>query len=156
MQNDRLGASYQINRRLRMPIMTRYFRTICSGLLVLATATGCAAPRPVPFQLVDSESRVQKGMIFPGKQLIEARIDGQLYKGFYIFATGEAYSETFGGWRSFPRDTQTTFSSNSARAQLVSDKGQRLSCEFLFESRRAIGECRSPAGVVFQLIADGN
>jgi len=136
--------------------MTHQLTTICSCLLVVAVATGCAAPKPVPFQLVDSESRVQKGMLFPGRQLIEAMVDGQLYKGFYIFANGEAYSETFGGWRSFPRDTQTTFTSNSARAQLVSDKGQRLSCEFLFESRRAIGECHSPSGAVFQLIADGN
>jgi hypothetical protein len=136
--------------------MTKCLKTICSWLLVVAAATGCAAPKPLPFQLVDSESRVQKGMLFPGRQLIEAMVDGQLYKGFYIFASGEAYSETFGGWRSFPRDTQTTYSSNSARAQLVSDKGQRLSCEFLFESRRAIGECRSPSGAVYQLIADGN
>ncbi|WP_283742837.1 hypothetical protein [Sideroxydans sp. CL21] len=136
--------------------MTKRLKTICSCLLVVAAAAGCAAPKPLPFQLVDSESRVQKGMLFPGRQLIEAMVDGQLYKGFYIFASGEAYSETFGGWRSFPRDTQTTYSSNSARAQLVSDKGQRLSCEFLFESRRAIGECRSPSGAVYQLIADGN
>lgn len=136
--------------------MTQRLTAICSCLLVVAVSTGCAAPKPVPFQLVDSASRVQKGMLLPGKQLIEATVDGQLYKGFYIFANGEAYSETFGGWRSFPRDTQTTFTSNSARAQLVSDKGQRLSCEFLFESRRAIGECHSPSGEVFQLIADGN
>lgn len=136
--------------------MTKHLKTISSCLFLVAAATGCAAPKPLPFQLVDSESRVQKGMLFPGRQLIEAKVDGQLYKGFYIFASGEAYSETFGGWRSFPRDTQTVFSSNSARAQLVSDKGQRLSCEFLFESRRAIGECRSPSGTVFQLIADGN
>lgn len=136
--------------------MKKSLKTICSCLFVVALATGCATPKPVPFQLVDSESRVQKGMLFPGRQLIEAMVDGQLYKGFYIFASGEAYSETFGGWRSFPRDTQTTYSSNSARAQLISDKGQRLSCEFLFESRRAIGECRSPSGTVFQLIADGN
>ena len=136
--------------------MTRHLKTLCSWLFAVAAVTGCAAPKPLPFQLVDSESRVQKGTLFPGKQLIEATVDGQLYKGFYIFANGEAYSETFGGWRSFPRDTQTTFTSNSARAQLVSDKGQRLTCEFLFESRRAIGECRSPAGAIFQLIANDN
>jgi hypothetical protein len=48
------------------------------------------------------------------------------------------------------------YSSNSARAHLTADDGQQLSCEFVFESRRAIGECRSPAGAVFQLIADEN
>lgn len=136
--------------------MTIHIKTISACILILALAAGCATPKPVPFQLVDSESRIQKGTIFPDRRRIEVMVDGQLYKGFYIFANGEAYSETFGGWRSFPRDTVTTYSSNSARAQLASDKGQRLSCEFLFESRRAIGECRSPAGAVFQLIADGN
>ena len=136
--------------------MTKHLKTITACIFVLVLAVGCATPQPVPFQLVDSESRIQKGTIFPDRQRIEVLVDGQLYRGFYIVATGAARSETFGGWRSFPRDTVTTYSSNSARAQLTSDKGQRLSCEFLFESRRAIGECRSPAGAVFQLIADGN
>lgn len=134
--------------------MTTSLKTICSCLFAVAAATGCAAPEPLPFQLVDAGSRMQNGTLFPDRQLIEATVDGQLYKGFYLFANSAARSETFAGWRSFPRDTQTTFISNSARAQLVSDTGQRLSCEFLLESRRAIGECRSPAGAVFQLIAD--
>jgi hypothetical protein len=119
----------------------------------LVGLVGCSTPQPLPFQLIDSESKVLQGTIFPASQRIEAIIDGQLYKGFYIVANGVARSETFGGWRSFPRDTVTTFSSNSARAQLISDKGQRLSCEFLLESNRAIGECRSPAGMKFQLVA---
>lgn len=136
--------------------MEKPLKTISACIFVLALAVGCAAPKPVPFQLVDSESKIQKGTIFPDRQRIEVMVDGQLYKGFYIVATGVAHSETFGGWRSYPRDTTTTFSSNSVRAQLTTDKGQRLSCEFLFESRRAIGECRSPSGAVYQLIADGN
>lgn len=124
-------------------------------MFVLALVAGCATPQPVPFHLIDSESRIQKGTIFTDSQRLEVMIEGQLYKGFYIFANGAAHSETFGGWRSYPRETVTTYSSNSVRAQLATDNGQRLSCEFLFESRRAIGECRSPAGTVFQLVADG-
>ncbi len=135
--------------------MTRYPVSMIACLFVVALA-GCATPQPVPFHLVDSESRVQKGTMFPDSQRIEVTVDGQLYRGFYIVATGAARSETLGGWRSFPRDTITTFSSNSARAQLSNDKGQRLSCEFLFEGKRALGECRSSTGAVFQLIADGN
>lgn len=131
-------------------------RNMIAFASVLLLAAGCAAPLPVPFQLIDSESKIEKGTIFPGTQRIEVMVQGQLYKGFYIVASGVAQSETFGGWRSFPRDTVTTFSSNSARAQLTSDKGQRMKCEFLFESRRAIGECRTPSGAVFQLVADEN
>ncbi len=124
-------------------------------VLVPILIAGCATP-PVPFQLVDSESRIQKGTIFPDGQRIEVMIDGQLYKGFYIAATGMAVSQGYGGLRSYPRNSVTYFSSNSMRGQLATDKGQRLNCEFLFDSGRAIGECRSPAGAIFQLVADGN
>lgn len=136
--------------------MNKSLRTMIALISVLILATGCATPQPVPFQLIDSESRIQKGTIFPDTQRIEVMVEGQLYKGFYIVATGMAHSETFGGFRSYPRETITTYSSNSARAHLISDKGQRLGCDFLFEGKRAIGECRSPAGTVFQLTADGN
>ncbi len=123
--------------------------------LVPVLAAGCAAPQPVPFHLVDSGSRIQKGTIFPDEHRIEATIDGQLYKGFYITATGMAYSQSYGSLRSYPSTTVTHFWSNSVRAQLTSDEGQQLNCEFLFDSVRAVGECRSPAGAVFQLVADG-
>ncbi len=136
--------------------MKKPLKNIVAFITVLLLAAGCAAPQPVPFQLIDSESRVQKGTIFTDTQRIEATVDGQSYKGFYIIATGMAHSETFGGWRASPRETVTTYSSNSVRAQLTSDKGQRLKCDFLFEGRRAIGECRTPAGAVFQLVAEEN
>ncbi len=124
--------------------------------LVPVLVAGCATPPPVPFQLVDSESRIQKGTIFPDKQRMEVTVDGQLYKGFYIAATGMAISQGYAGLRSYPQNSVTYFSSNSMRAQLASDRGQRLNCEFLFDSGRAVGECRSPAGAIFQLVADGN
>jgi hypothetical protein len=134
--------------------MTSKIKTVCACIAAIVLAAGCAS-QPIPIQLIDSESGINKGTIYPDGQRIEAKIDGQFYKGFYIVAAQVAYSETFGGWRSGPRDTVTTASSNSGRAHLTSDKGQQLSCEFLFESQRAIGECRSPTGKTFQLTADG-
>ena len=136
--------------------MKKSLKNIISFVSVLILVAGCAAPKPLPFQLIDSESRAQKGTIFTDTQRIEATVDGQLYKGFYIFANGVAYSQSFGGWRANPRETVTNYSSNSVRAQLTSDKGQRLKCDFLFEGRKAIGECRTPAGAVFHLVADEN
>jgi hypothetical protein len=136
--------------------MKSHLRTIIASICTVALIAGCAAPQPVPFQLIDSASVVQKGTIFPDRQRIEVTVDGQLYKGFYLVATSTGYSETFGGWRSGPRQSVTTYSSNTARAKLTSDKGQHLSCEFLLEGRQAIGECKTPAGVVYQLSADGN
>ncbi|MBI4985649.1 MAG: hypothetical protein HZC24_10010 [Rhodocyclales bacterium] len=126
------------------------------GLSLLLLAGGCAAPQPVPFQLVDAASKVYRGTLFPDGQRVEVIIDGQVFSGFYIVASGAAVSQTPAGRRPFPRDTVTTFSSNSARAQLKAGDGRRLGCEFLFESRRALGECRTPGGAVFQLIADGS
>lgn len=124
-------------------------------LFVLALIGGCAAPQPVPFQLLDAAARTQNGTFYPDSQRIEAIIDGQLFSGFYIVATEVAYSQTFGGRRFFPRDTVTTITSNSAHAHLTATDGQRLICEFLLESNRALGECRSPTGAVYQLVAGG-
>jgi hypothetical protein len=135
--------------------MARLRLTLCASAAALLAAGGCAAPQPVPFQLVDAATRIQRGLIFTDSQRIEATVDDRLFSGFYIVATGSAFSQSLMGRRFWPRETVTTFSSNSARAQLTAAGGQQLSCEFLFEDRRALGECRTPAGAVFQLIADG-
>lgn len=136
--------------------MKKSLARLGAGICVLALAGACATPQPVPFQLVDAASRVQKGIMFTDSQRIEVTVDGQTYTGFYIIASGSAVSHVQAGRRFFPGDTLTTFSLNSARAHLTADNGQRLNCDFLLEYRRAIGECRSPSGAVFQLIADGN
>ncbi len=134
--------------------MKTTIKNVSASVLLLAVVTGCSAPQPVPFQLVDPASKIQKGTIFPDGQRIEAVVDGQLYKGFYMIASGVSHSQSFGGASPFSRNTVSTYSSNSVRAQMISDKGQRLSCEFLFDFSRAIGECRNLAGEVFQMSAD--
>jgi hypothetical protein len=121
------------------------------GLCAVVLVAGCAASQPVPFQLVDPASAVQKGVIYPDGRRIEVTIDGALYKGFYLVASGVTHTETSGGFRYGPRHSMSVYFSNSARAKLTSDKGQHLICEFLFEDRRAIGECRTPSGVTYQL-----
>jgi hypothetical protein len=130
------------------------FKTAGACLAIFLLLNGCGTLQPVPFQLVDSSSGIQKGTIFPDGQRIEAVIDGQLYKGFYIVAGHIAFSDSMGS-RLSSRYTVTRVTTNSARAQMATDKGQQLSCEFLFESGRAIGECKSPAGKIYQLNADG-
>jgi hypothetical protein len=136
--------------------MNESLKTLMVCLVVASGIGGCVAPTPVPFQLVDSESKVQWGTLFPDSQRIEVTVDGHLFNGFYIVAGGEAVSQTTTGRRFYPGNTVTTYSSNSVRAHLTADNGQQLSCEFLFELRHAIGECRSASGAIFQLIADEN
>jgi hypothetical protein len=133
--------------------MNNQFKTLSAALCLVVLVAGCATPQPVPFQLVDSASAVQKGKLFPDRQRMEVTIDGQQYKGFYLIAAGSAFSQSFGGWRAAPRQSVTNYTSNSARAQLTSEKGQHLSCEFLFEGNRAIGECQTPAGAKYQMSA---
>jgi hypothetical protein len=135
--------------------MMNILSQIMTYLLVLLVATGCAAPQPVPFQLVDTESKIQWGTLFQDGQRIEVKIDGHLFSGFYIFAGGAAISQSLFRRHYLPADTITNYYSNSARAHLTSDNGQQLNCEFLFESQRAIGQCQTPAGITFHLNADG-
>lgn len=136
--------------------MKMSFKACNACLCVLALTAGCATPQPLSFQLVDSSSKVQRGNIFPDSERIEVTIDGVTFGGFYITASGTAVSHSTTVRRSFPNNTVTTFSSNSARAHLTAENGQLMSCEFLLESRRALGECRTPAGKIYQLVADGN
>jgi hypothetical protein len=142
-----------LRKDLDMSNVQKYLTTI---LFLTTVIWGCSAPLPVPFQLVDSSNKVQFGTLFPDTQQIQVMVNGHLFNGFFIVAGGGAVSQTLSGRRYLPSESVTTYSSNSARAHLTADNGQQLNCEFLYELRRAIGECRSPAGVVFQLTADDN
>lgn len=137
---------------MRLSMWPRLSARVCALLLV----AGCATPQPLPFRLIDAASRVQSGTFFPDSQRIEVTLEGRRYTGFYLGATSVAYSQSLSSWRFFPHDTVTTIASNSARAHLVAEDGKQMSCEFLIEARRALGECRTPDGAVYQLVADGN
>ena len=134
--------------------MSNLIKKSSISLFLAIVAAGCAAPQPVPFQLVDPSSRVQLGTLYPDAQRIEVVVDGHLFSGFYIVESASAISQTFSGRRHLPSNTITNYFTNSARAHLISDNGQQLNCEFLYEARRAVGECRSPSGTIFQLDAD--
>ena len=124
----------------------------CALALALA---GCAAPQPVPFQLVDAASKVHRGTLFPQTGHIEVAVEGSQYSGFYIIAAGYAVSQPTPFVRRFPYETITTYATNEARATLSDASGRRLNCQFLVEGLRAIGECRSPDGTAYQMVAEG-
>lgn len=123
------------------------------GCLALA---GCAAPAPVPFQLLDSQAHVYRGNFLPGPQTLSVDIGNRHYRGFYLVETGLATTtQTWPAWRGFPRDSTTIINSNAARAYLKAEDGAQLSCQFLFEGSRALGDCVSPGGEKYQLVVDG-
>jgi hypothetical protein len=54
-----------------------------------------------------------------------------------------------------PSETWTTVSNNSGKAFLQSADGDKLHCDFMYEGRRLLGECRSPdSGAVYQMVAN--
>lgn len=98
---------------------------------------------------------MQRGTLFAETRGIEAVIDGRKYSGFYIVATGIGISHPIMIGPYFAADTITTYTSNQARAHLIAEGGPPLNCQFLFDGPRVVGECRTPEGTVYQLVAEG-
>ena len=123
-------------------------------LAVIAAAFlgACSPLAPLPFELID-DGKVFQGAFFPSEERLEATIGDKKFQGFYILASGIATSQSTWPVRRLPSSTTTTYSSNAARAMLTSQQGDRLTCEFLLEGRKAIGECKSTDGRIYQLVA---
>lgn len=120
-------------------------------ILAATTLWGCAPLPPMPFDLVD-KGQVFHGTMSPSERRLEADIGGKRFQGYYLLAAGTTYFQG-GSWRRpWLNDTRTNFVSNSARATMVADDGERLSCEFIMEDDSAIGECRSSNGQAYQLV----
>ncbi len=130
----------------------RLIRTACT-LAVVTVLAGCAAPHPLPFQLVDPAARMHRGTLYPDSQHIEVEVDGVRYSGFYLLASGIGFSQPVFITPWYPGDRITTYTTNQARAHLTSTDGKNLSCEFLIDGPRAAGECRTPEGRIFQMVA---
>lgn len=130
-------------------------------LVALLILGGCAAPQPYPFDLVDEGNKVYRGTFIPADNRLEVWIGNKLYQGFYVVATGVATTTGFGmgfGWRGrygsmFPNESMTVVNSNMGRAHLQTAEGDHLNCEFLFEARGLVGECKSPQGKIYQMAA---
>lgn len=138
-----------------------------AALLMLA---GCATtPQPLPFDLVGKGSSVHRGLFKPADASIEVRIGNKIYTGFYVTSFSTARSTTmglgmgygsygrygYGAYGAYPAETWTTVSNNSGKAYLQSADGDKLSCDFMYEGRRLLGECRSPDNdLVYQMVAN--
>ena len=130
------------------PVVRNAMLAACAGL------AACAAPAPVDFSLVGPDNDKHVGTFQPANQAVEVWIGDIRYQGFYILSTSvETVLMPPTRFMRFPRDSTVVSRSNTARAHLVGSDGAHLNCEFLFEGNRAIGECRSPGGRVYQLVA---
>jgi hypothetical protein len=130
--------------------MARFLMTLSACALA-----GCAAPQPLPLRLIDQAANVHRGTLFPQTRGIEVVVDGRKYSGFYIVASGIGIAHPIMIGPYFAPDTVTTYTSNQARAHLAAEGGPPLNCQFLFDGPRAVGECRTPEGALYQLVAEG-
>lgn len=133
----------------------------CSAWLV-----GCATtpPQPLPFELVGKGNAQYQGQFNPADRSIDVTIGKKLYTGFYVTSVTTSrstdmgypgfrpYGYGMGGW---PRDIWTTTSNNTGKAYLKAADGDSLTCDFMFEGARLLGECQSVQGdTKYQMVAD--
>ena len=138
--------------------------------LVTALLAGCATtPQPLPFDLVGKGTAVHRGLFRPADGSVDVRINNKVYTGFYVTSVSTARSSSigfgvgyggygrygYGMYGAYPQETWTTVSNNSGKAYLQSADGDKLNCDFMYEGRRLLGECRSPdTGAVYQMVAN--
>lgn len=138
-----------------MSVKNHLFRYVIP--MVGGALAACATQPPVPFQLIDQGSVAHAGTYNPNDQSMDVSVGGKAFHGFYIIATGAGMSTSDA---LFPHrvGSVSTFSqltSNSARAMLRAEDGESISCQFLFQDGRAIGDCNSSAGKTYQFVATG-
>jgi hypothetical protein len=148
--------------------MSRSLFAPIAAVLILA---GCATtPQPLPFDLLGKGNTVYRGLFKPADSSIEVRINNKVYTGFYVTSTTTARSSTigmgvgygsygrYGGYGMFgayPSETWTTINNNTGKAYLQNSDGDKLNCDFMFEGRRLLGECRSAeSGATYQMVAN--
>ena len=146
--------------------ISRFPLALLSALLLGACAT---TPQPLPFDLVGKGATVHRGLFKPADGSIEARINGKVYTGFYVTSVSTARSTSvgvglgygnfgrrgYGAYGAFPSETWTTISNNNGKAYLQSADGDKLNCDFIYEGRRLLGECRSlDDSAVYQMVAN--
>lgn len=131
---------------------------------------GCATtPQPLPFDLVGKGATVHRGLFRPADGSVDVRVNNKVYTGFYVTSVSTARSSSvgfgvgyggygrygYGMYGAYPQETWTTISNNSGKAFLQSADGDKLNCDFMYEGRRLLGECRSPdTGAVYQMVAN--
>jgi hypothetical protein len=144
--------------------------TVPFAVIAAVLLAGCATtPQPLPFDLVGKGSTVHRGLFKPADGSIDVRINNKVYTGFYVTSVSTARSTNmgfgvgyggygrygYGMYGAYPSETWTTVSNNTGKAYLQSADGDKLNCDFMYEGRRLLGECRSPdTGAVYQMVAN--
>ena len=144
-------------------------RSLFAPFAVVLLLAGCATtPQPMPFDLVGKGNTVYRGLFKPADSSVDVRINNKVYTGFYVTSVTTARSSSIGvgvgyggygrysgyGMYGAPSETWTTINNNTGKAYLQSADGDKLNCDFMYQGRRLLGECRSESGATYQMVAN--
>ena len=127
--------------------MKKYLISIITLLLVGCSTTGT-------LYLIDKNNNRDVMTFNTSGKTMEVVHNGSLYKGNYVTNSSVGYgnSQNFGKQYSYGT-TQVYISGSSGRSILFSNNGDKLTCEFTYDSSKAIGVCSDSKGEKFDLVS---
>lgn len=128
------------NGRKYLAVLTSLLLTACGGSVIL----------------IDKDNQESHGSFNTIFKSLEVNVKGKTYSGYFITnaTSGYSYGSAFSGTRWASGSSQYVASGNSGRAVLRARDGSTLTCEFNYQSLKAIGICKDRNGEEYQLITD--
>jgi len=118
-------------------------------LTVLLALVGCSGS----LYLIDKSNKQDVVTYNTLNQTMEVIHNGALYKGDYVTDSRVGYGNTYTyGKKPAYGNTQVYVPGKNGRALLISSNGDKLSCEFTYDSK-LIGTCENSKGEKFDLVS---
>lgn len=125
--------------------MKNLLLTLCAVLVA-----GCSGS----LYLIDKSNKQDIVTYNSLSQTMEVTHNGVLYKGDYVTDSRVAYGNAYTyGKKPAYGNTQVYISGKNGRALLISANGDKLSCEFTYDSK-LIGVCENNKGEKFDLVSN--
>ena len=119
-------------------------------MTIIFLLTGCSGN----LYLIDKNNKQDIVTYNTLSQTMEVVHNGVLYKGDYVTDSRVGYGNTYTyGKKPAYGNTQVYVPGKNGRSLLVSSTGDKLSCEFTYDSK-LIGTCESSKGEKFDLVSN--
>ena len=121
-----------------------------SIIALLIFVTGCSGT----LYLIDKNNKQDVVTYNSFNKTMEVMHNGVLFKGDYVTDGRMSYGNTYTyGKKPGYGNTQVYVPGRNGRSLLISSNGDKLSCEFTFDSK-LIGTCQNSKGEKFDLISN--
>ena len=121
-----------------------------SIIALLIFVTGCSGT----LYLIDNNNKQDVVTYNSFNKTMEVMHNGVLFKGDYVTDGRMGYGNTYTyGKKPGYGNTQVYVPGRNGRSLLISSNGDKLSCEFTFDSK-LIGTCQNSKGEKFDLISN--